>query len=139
MNVLPGTPGVDNGEKREENASFTQDDLELQWMSMCNRMPQNLVGIATRMKNMTPVITELPKVAVTVGNELIRDEMEKIRGSILSTLKMYLHNSGIELDIQVAEQQGDEKVLSRREQFEELTKNNAAVEKLRSVFDLELA
>ena len=106
---------------------------------MCNRMPQNLVGIATRMKNMTPVITELPKVAVTVGNELIRDEMEKIRGSILSTLKMYLHNSGIELDIQVAEQQGDEKVLSRREQFEELTKNNAAVEKLRSVFDLELA
>ena len=138
MNILPGTSGVDS-KKVEENAEFKQEELELQWMSMCNRMPQKLIGIATRMKNMTPVITEMPKVEVVVGNELIQAEMEKIRGNILSTLKLYLHNSGIELTIRVDENRENIKVLTRREQFEELSKQNPSVEKLRVAFDLELA
>ncbi len=108
-------------------------------MAMCNRMPQKLVGIATRMKNMTPVITEMPKVEVVVGNELIKQEMEKIHGSIVNTLKMYLHNSAIVLDVRVDEQHQEVKILSRREQFMEMVKENKAVEALRSVFDLELA
>ena len=52
---------------------------------------------------------------------------------------MYLHNSSIELDIRVDEHREEVKILTRREQFEELTKSNSAVEKLREVFDLELA
>ena len=138
MNILPGTIGVEQKTDKEESA-FTQDDLELQWMSMCNRMPQKLVGIATRMKNMTPVITELPKVEVVVGNELIQVEMEKIRGSIQNTLKIYLHNSGIELTIRVDEHREEVKILTRGEQLEELLKANPSVGKLREVFDLELA
>ena len=139
MNILPGTMGVAKDENRDEENEFSQEDLELQWMAMCNRMPEHLLGIATRMKNMNPVITEMPKVEVVVGNELIKGEMEKIRGSILSTLKMYLHHSGIVLDIRVEEQPEEVKVLSRREQFEEMTKNNPAIEKLRTEFELELA
>ncbi len=138
MNILPGTIGVEQKTDKEESV-FTQDDLELQWMSMCNRMPQKLVGIATRMKNMTPVITELPKVEVVVGNELIQAEMEKIRGSIQNTLKIYLHNSGIELTIRVDEHREEVKILTRGEQFEELLKTNPSVGKLREAFDLELA
>ena len=138
MNILPGTIGVEQKTDKEESA-FTQDDLELQWMSMCNRMPQKLVGIATRMKNMNPVITELPKVEVVVGNELIQAEMEKIRGSIQNTLKIYLHNSGIELTIRVDEHREEVKILTRGEQLEELLKANPSVGKLREVFDLELA
>ena len=122
-----------------EDETFAQDDLELQWMAMCNRMPQHLVGIATRMKNMNPVITELPKVEVMVGNELIKEEMEKIRGSILNTLKKYLHNSAIQLSITVDEHHEHVKVLTRGEQFEELSKQNPSVEKLRVAFELELA
>ena len=138
MNILPGTIGVEQKTDKEES-TFTQDDLELQWMSMCNRMPQKLVGIATRMKNMNPVITELPKVEVVVGNELIQAEMEKIRGSIQNTLKIYLHNSGIELTIRVDEHREEVKILTRGEQLEELLKANPSVGKLREVFDLELA
>ncbi len=138
MNILPGTIGVEQKTEKEESV-FTQDDLELQWMSMCNRMPQKLVGIATRMKNMNPVITELPKVEVVVGNELIQAEMEKIRGSIQNTLKIYLHNSGIELTIRVDEHREEVKNLTRGEQLEELLKANPSVGKLREVFDLELA
>ena len=79
------------GQSREDNSVFSQEDLELQWMAMCNRMPQQLIGIATRMKNMNPTITEMPKVVVVVGNDLIRQEMEQIHGSIVNTLKRDLH------------------------------------------------
>ena len=138
MQILPGTPGVDD-KRKDERETFTQDELELQWMSMCNRMPQRLSGIAARMKNMNPTIVGLPAVEVVVPNEIILSEVEQIKGNILSTLKLHLHNSGITLALRVAKQEETEKILTRREQFELMTRQNAAVEKLREVFDLELA
>ncbi len=138
MNIPPGIMGTE-GQSREDNLAFSQEDLELQWMAMCNRMPQQLIGIATRMKNMNPTITEMPKVIVVVGNDLIRQEMEQIHGSIVNTLKRDLHNSSIVLDIVVDEHHDEVKILTRREQFTEMVKANSAVEKLRTVFDLELA
>ena len=121
------------------DAEFSQEDLELQWMSMCNRMPQELSGIATRMKNMNPVIKDFPKVEVVVDNTLIRQEMEDLKKRIVKTLATSLHNSGITLDITVAEMTNRPKLLTRREQFELMSKENPAVEILRQEFDLELA
>ena len=121
------------------DAEFSQEDLELQWMSMCNRMPQELSGIATRMKNMNPVITEFPKIEVVVDNTLIQQEMENFQKRIVKTLTTSLHNSAITLDITVAEKTDRPKLLTRREQFELMSKENPAVEKLRQEFDLELA
>ena len=121
---------------------FSQEDLELQWMSMCNRMSDNqpqLIGIATRMKNMNPQITEFPQVEVTVENELIKQDMEAIYKNILKTLQLYLHNHQISFTILVSDQKEQTKVLSRREQFEEMSKTNPAVVKLQQAFDLELA
>ena len=121
------------------DVAFTQEDLELQWMSMCNRMPQEFSGIATRMKNMNPAITQVPKIEVVVDNALIKQEMENFKGRIVKTLQNALHNNGISLEIRIAEQQERVKILTRREQFELLSKENPAVEKLRQAFDLELA
>ena len=137
MNIIPGT--VSGSMEQQTNAEFTQEELELQWMSMCNRMPQEYSGIATRMKNMNPVITEFPKLQVTVDNTLIQQQMEDFKGRIVKTLINSLHNVGITIDIIVAEQTGQKKPLTRREQFEALSKENPAVEKLRQDFDLELA
>ena len=138
MQILPGTQGIEEKEKAEREA-FSQEDLELQWMSMCNRMPQRLSGIAARMKNMNPRITEFPAVELLVPNEIIKAEVEQIQRSILATLKLYLHNTDITMTLRVAEKQEQTRILSRREQFEELTKENPVVEKLRAEFDLELA
>ena len=121
---------------------FSQEDLELQWMSMCNRMSDNqpqLIGIATRMKNMNPVITEFPQIEVTVENELIKQDMEAIYKSILKTLQLHLRNNQITFTILVSDQKEQTRILSRREQFEEMSKINPAVAKLQQAFDLELA
>ena len=142
MTILPGQSGAKSAGEGESQ-TFTQEDLEFQWLSMCNRMPlrnEQLIGIATRMKNMTPTITTLPQVEVVVANELVKEEMERIRGAIMATLKAYLHNSQIELTLRVADYAEQQvKVLTRREQFELLSQQNPSVEKLREVFDLELA
>ena len=137
MNVIPGTAAPSM--EQQDDVAFSQEDLELQWMSMCNRMPQEYSGIATRMKNMNPVITEFPKLKVVVDNTLIQQEMENFKGRIVKTLINSLHNSGITLDIEVAELTDRPKLLTRREQFELMSKENPAVEILRQEFDLELA
>ena len=137
INLIPGT--VSPAITQQKNAQFSQEDLELQWMAMCNRMPQELSGIATRMKNMNPTIIELPQIEVQVDNSLIKQEMEDFKGRILSTLKNGLQNENISLEIRIIEHQEQVKPLTRREQFEQLTKENPAIDKLRQVFDLELA
>jgi len=139
MSILPGTPGVSSDQQQQEKREFTQEDLELQWMAMCIRMPQRLSGIAARMKNMNPVITQMPAVEVVVPNEMTKAEMETIQGSIVKTLQLYLHNSDLTLSMHVAEKQNIGRILTRSEQFEEMSRNNKAVEKLRVAFGLELA
>jgi DNA polymerase-3 subunit gamma/tau len=140
MQVIPGTlPGNPYAVIKDEQLAFTQQELELQWMMMCNRMPQHLSGIATRMKNMNPVIMEMPHLEVVVENQLAYDQMMEIKGSIVNTLKVYLHNNAITLDIKVAEHQEKVRILTRREQFELMEKEYPAVAKLRELLDLELA
>ena len=139
MQIIPGSINLPTGQEKQTDAQFSQTDLEFQWMSMCNRMPQKHSGIATRMKNMNPMITEFPAVEVVVDNELIKQEIEDIQGSIAKTLQIYLHNNGLTLTVRVAEQKEKVKILSRREQYEQMAEKNPAVKKLQQVFDLELA
>ena len=127
------------GDADAANQAFTQEDLQIEWLSMCNRMPQHLSGIATRMKNMNPVITELPAIEVTVDNQLALEQMEQIKGSIVSTLKRDLQNAAITLTLRVAEQKKGERMLSRREQYEQMAKENPSIGKLRDLLDLNLA
>ena len=141
MHIIPGTldPNDPNASRQGDEEVFDQQELELQWMSMCNRMPQHLSGVATRMKNMTPVITQFPDVELTVENQLAKDQIEDIKGSIVSTLKTYLHNKSINFTVRVAEHHEQVRILSRREQYELMAKENPSIGKLRDLLDLELA
>ena len=141
MSVIPGTLDASdpNATPKDEEQSFSQQDLELQWMLMCNRMPQKLSGIATRMKNMNPVITDFPNVEVTADNQVALDQLEQIKGSIASTLKLYLHNKAITLSLRLAEKEEIVPILSRREQYEMMEKENPSIAKLRELLSLELA
>ena len=138
MAAIPGndTPETDVPAEQKE---FTQHELETQWFAMCNRMPQKLSGIATRMKNMVPTITEIPNIEVVVENELAFNQMTDIKGSIVNTLKRDLHNNGITLTMRIAEYQEQGRVLTRKEQYEEVEKEVPAIATLRELLELELA
>ena len=134
--LAPTDPNIKN---IGTNCEFSQRDVEFQWMSMCNRMPQQLSGIASRMKNMNPVITDFPHIEVEVDNQIQFDQITQIKGSILKTLKLYLQNESITLALRLNEKRETMKILTRREQYEMLTNDNPAVAKLSSLLDLELA
>jgi len=117
---------------------FTQENLEIVWLSMCNRMPQQYSAIAARMKNITPHITDMPHIEILADNPIILSQLTAIRGSIANTLRRDLNNASIELTVRLAEQHEKVRILSDAEVFEAMGKKNPAVDKLREVFMLEL-
>lgn len=141
ISLIPGmlAPTDPNIKNIATDSEFSQQDVEFQWMSMCNRMPQNLSGIASRMKNMNPVIKDFPHIEVMVENQIQLEQMIAIKGSIIKTLKLYLQNDAITLDLRLNESQEQTKILTRREQFDLMSEQNPAIEKLRTLLDLELA
>ena len=122
-----------------ENADFNEEQLSFQWLSMCNRMPKEMIGMAQRMKNMTPHITEFPNVEVVVENEILLNQMEGIKARILATLAKELHNANIHFSLRLAEASEVKKVLNKRELFDQMRKENPAIETLRKGLELELA
>ena len=125
----------DNGEQK----AFTDDDLLFHWTSMCNRMPQEMAGMAARMKNITPHIVQMPIVEVVVDNEILLNQMTAIKKRIRNTLARDLHNNQIELTLRLAEASEVTKILTKKELFEEMSRKNPAIERLRSLYDMELA
>jgi len=139
----PGDAPAEEAKVGNDNAAtqhtFDQQELELEWMSMCNRMPQQFSGIATRMKNMSPVITDYPAVEIVAENQLALEQMQQIKGKILNTLKLHLRNNAITLTMRQAEHHEAGKILTRREQYEQMVKENPSIAKLRDLLDLQLA
>ena len=95
--------------------------------------------MAQRMKNMTPHITQFPNVEVVVENEILLHQMEGIKARILATLAKELHNANTHFSLRLAEANEIKKVLNKRELFDQMRKENPAVEALRKGLELELA
>jgi len=124
---------------KNENETFTQDSLELQWMSMCNRMPQEMRGLAARMKNMKPRITECPNIELVVDNQNLFDQVTSIKGRIRKTMALALRNGQIQFNLRLAKMEEIGPVLSRKEMLDDLKKSHPAIDKLCSALHLELA
>ena len=105
---------------KDENEEFNQDFLELQWLSMCNRMPQKMVGLASRMKNMQPRISNFPDIEVLVDNQMLLDQVNEIKGRIRVTLAKALHNGGITLSLRLAEAEEISRRKTKKEVYDEL-------------------
>ena len=105
---------------KDENEQFTQELLELQWLSMCNRMPQKMVGLASRMKNMQPRIANFPDIVALVDYRVLRDQVNEIKGRIRVTLAKALHNGGITLSLRLAEAEEISRRKTKKEVYDEL-------------------
>ena len=123
---------------KEEKKVFSEEDLQNAWIAMCNRMPQKLVAMAQRMKNMQPTLVGEDHIEVVVDNDFLLNEMGGIKGRIRATLAKDLHNGQIQISLRKAEAEEVKPVLSKREIFDEIRKSNPAIEKLRTTLDLQL-
>ena len=134
-----GAINVDDQQLVNDEKRFTEAELSMQWTLMCNRMPQKFVGLASRLKNLIPLITNYPDFEVAVDNQILFDEISQIRGKIRATMRQTLNNKAIEFNIRLTRQDEQRKAFTKREIFEELRKQNPSIEKLRVELGLELA
>ena len=123
-------------EKPEEK--FSDGDLMQQWILMCNRMPQRYVGLAARLKNLVPHITDYPNFEVVVDNQLILDQIMGIRKNIRATMRLKLRNTKIEFMPRLAQQDETKRALTRTELFRALCEQNKDIDRLRKELGLEL-
>jgi DNA polymerase-3 subunit gamma/tau len=118
---------------------FTEEELSVQWTLMCNRMPQSLVGLAARLKNIVPHITDYPHIEAVVDNEILLGQLNDIKGKIRATMRQTLHNPDIDLTLRLADVGEVRKVYTKREIFDDMRQRNPAIEKLREALGLELS
>ena len=124
---------------KEEHKTFSEEDLQREWMGMCNRMMKPMPGLAARMKNITPHITSYPNIELVVDNRQLLEQIDQIKGRIRKTMAIYLHNGDIDFTLRLAEAEEVKPIMTKRELFDSMRNENDAVELLRALFDLELA
>ena len=125
-------------QKTTENKDFTLSDLRLQWLSMCNRMESaNMGGMAKRLKNIVPSITVYPNIELVVENEMLKKEINDIKKRLEVTMAKHLHNGNITLSVRLAEQTEKRKILTPKENFEEMLEYSKAFRLLAEKLKLE--
>ena len=134
----PTTP--QSGETHNDQV-FNQEQVEGQWMSMCLRMQnvKEFIGLANRMKPIIPKITQFPNIEVVADNQLLLNDIIKIKGRILKTFKMGLQNQSVNIDYRLAKADEVTKILSKREVLDKMMKDNPAVAKLAQALKLVMA
>lgn len=124
---------------KEEKTVFSQDDLALQWLSMCNRMPQQMNGLAARMKNMKPKISVYPNIEIVIDNQILFEQISNIQRKIRATMMQTLHNSDIQIELKLAKPEEVGKIVTKRDVLDEMRNNNSALNKLLENLNLEMA
>ena len=111
---------------KDENNAFTQSALEDCWYAMCNRMPHEMIGLASRMKNIRPRITDYPNVELMADNQDLLEQITQIKARICRTLAQDLHNGSITISLRLAEMDEIVRPMTPKETYVELMKNNEA-------------
>lgn len=121
-----------------QNTAFSEQELMIQWKVMCNRMPQEKIGLAQRMKNLTPRITTFPNIEVIIDNDILLKQLQDDKENILAEMRTLLKNAQLNINLRLAEAQEVTKIYSKREIFEMLKKENPQFSKLCQSLKLQL-
>ena len=106
-----------------EATEFTEDQLSLEWLRMCNRMPSQMTGLAQRMKNIQPTILSYPDIEILVDNKLLLDQLGAIKGRIRASLAASLHNGSITVSLRLAKQNEIKPLLTKKQIFDKMKKD----------------
>ncbi|WP_460002240.1 DNA polymerase III subunit gamma/tau [Prevotella aurantiaca] len=115
---------------KDENQSFTSQELIVEWKGMCNRIAKMNAGLAQRMKIIKPQKLADGKIEVVVGNKILLDEMKAIHGRIRATMAQRLHNGQIDVVLRLAKAEEIKPILTPRQELEKMQQQNPSIKKL---------
>lgn len=123
---------------KDEHQSFTWQELIVEWKGMCNRIAKINVSLAQRMKLIKPQILPDGNIEVVVGNKILLDEMQTIRGRIRATMAQRLHNGQIDVMLRLAKAEELKPILTPRQELEKMQQQNPSIAKLIEQLGLQL-
>ena len=124
---------------KDENQSFTPQELIVEWKGMCTRIAKKNAGLAQRMKFIKPQILPDGKIEIVAGNKILLDEMHAIQGRIRATMAQRLHNGQIDVVLRLAKAEEIKPILTPRQELEKMKQQNSSIAKLIEQLGLDLA
>ena len=124
-------------EAKQYNNDFSQEKLIEAWGEYINgleeeKLLKNAMSIYKPKKGGNNIIK------IEVGNEINKTYFEENSLSIMAFLRKKLSNDYITMEIEIVETKLTQKAMTSRDMFEELAKQNPALQKLTDEFGLEL-
>lgn len=115
---------------KDEDKEFTEDDVRREWRAMLVRLQESLPGLANRLRNITPSITQYPNIEIVADNNILLGQIMPYRKRFRATMAKFLHNGKIEFSIRLARQEEIKPILTSAEKFEKMVNGNADVARL---------
>ncbi len=121
-----------------EEVELNNGTLNQYWQAFADRLPQQEVVTAQRMRAITPELKGRDAFSITVNNILIKKAIEKYKKDIETFICRSMSLPKMTMDITVAEFDPTAVVFDKGEQFREMLKKSTAFSKLHDFFELEL-
>ena len=110
-----GQQEEESARNEAKNQPFGPDELDMQWIVMCNQLPQKQTAMAARMKNMSIRITDFPHIEILADNEIMLEQVGNLKDWIRTQLASLLHNDNVDISIRLAKAEEMRKNLNPKE------------------------
>ncbi|MCR4922168.1 MAG: DNA polymerase III subunit gamma/tau [Bacteroidaceae bacterium] len=131
-------PVVVEDKKEKVVTPLNDGDVFSAWFAFINLMPQEHKAMASRMRNMKPIVEGTSTISVTVGNERVADYLRQLAPQIEAFVCPRLQNDEAHLDVKVSAAEEAVRIFSKPERLRGMLSRNAALRELATSLQLEL-
>ena len=123
----------------KEEKAFTNEELEIAWRSFAKSLPKEEIALARRLEGLSPKLSnDGVSFTVVASNKLMEGDLKNARKRIVDFLRDSLHNSKVDMCIELQETHESERMLTRPEQFRIMVEQNPSLQLLADLLDLDL-
>jgi len=134
-----GTPPANTATPHQPDKPVDEEAVRIAWRTYAAQLPREETAMTERMNGMMPVLqADGTTFTVSVTNNLIEADLKKHKSAIETFMHQQLQNSRIAMEITIAEAAVSERLLTPRQQYDEMAKSNPSLKKLFETFDLDL-
>lgn len=121
-----------------DNKPVSESEVIRHWLEYAQTLPQTERGIAERMKIIRPALTDQNHIQIEVENENVKNFMKPVIPQVLNYLHEKLHNSSLQIVINVHKGNDTSLPLTSQQLFMTMGKKNPNLLKLKDMFGLDI-
>ena len=133
----PRTPQVENRVQQEENSPFTLDQFKGAWAGLYTIFKEEPRLLAI-LKEYTPELIDQHRCVLTLANPWQKNAFKQFGKAVMDHMRQTLHNSHLQLTLQVDEQTIIQKAYTAEEKYKVLLEINEELANMKTALALQL-